>query len=391
MADQADSRQKKAKANKPPTGGYKDRPWYPRFWDGMGMRPWWRLLRKNHFAVGPSRVAMAGIISGLSFVNAGFWGTQELLYGRKIRETKLEKDPIFIIGHWRSGTTMLHELMILDQQLTFPDTYACFAAPHFLLTGGFMPKMVGFLMPKQRPMDNMRMGFDRPQEDEFALCNLGANSPYLTLAFPNRPPQFSEYLDMEGLSKEEVDQWKSIFHWFVQCLTVQANGKQVVMKSPPHTARIKTLLEMYPDARFVHITRDPYVVFASTVNLWKRLRRDEGFQTPRYDGLDEYVLETFKQMYAAFDRDRELIPEGRFSEVRYEDLVGDQTGQMKRIYGEIGLDGFEAVLPELEAYVESHKNYKTNRYEIDPEVRRMVDEHWGFYVERYGYQQEKKA
>jgi omega-hydroxy-beta-dihydromenaquinone-9 sulfotransferase len=368
-----------------PTGGYKDRFWYPRFWDGMGMRSWGRLLVKNRFDITPSRLAMAGIISGLSVMNAGFWGMQELFYGKKIRETKIEKDPIFIIGHWRSGTTLLHELFILNEQLTFPDTYACFGAPHFLFTGAWMPKLVGWMMPKQRPMDNVRMGFDRPQEDEFALCNLGANSPYLTLAFPNRPPQNSEYLTMEGLDDEDLQQWKSIFHWFVQCLTVQSGGKQVVLKSPPHTARIKTFLEMYPNARFVHIVRDPNVLFASTVNLWKRLRRDEGFQIPGNEGLEEYVLEMFKQMYAAFDRDRELVPEGRITEVRYEDLVQDQVGQMGRIYEEIGLDSFEEHRPALETFVESQKGYKTNNYDIDPEVKKMVREHWGFYQDRYGY------
>ena len=87
-------------------------------------------------------------------------------------------------------------------------------------------------------------------------------------------------------------------------------------------ARVKTLLEMFP-ARFVHIVRDPYTVFASTVNLWKTLYTKHGLQTPRYEGLEEYVLQTFEQIYDKFERDRSLLGADQFCEIRYEDLVRD--------------------------------------------------------------------
>ena len=45
----------------------------------------------------------------------------------------------------------------------------------------------------------MAAGWDRPQEDEFALCNMGVRSPYLTIAFPNHPPQDQDYLDFRGV------------------------------------------------------------------------------------------------------------------------------------------------------------------------------------------------
>ena len=107
------------------------------------------------------------------------------------------------------------------------------------------------------------------------------------------------------------------------------NPKRIVLKSPPHTARIRVLLEMFPKAKFVHIVRDPYVIFPSTVNLWKRLYRDQGLQMPTYEGLDEHVFATFTRMYEAFDRDRELIGPGQFCEIRYEDLIADPVEQMR--------------------------------------------------------------
>src|SRR5262249_52547031 len=136
---------------------------------------------------------------------------QDLLYGEQVSRTSIDKAPIFIIGHWRSGTTLLHELMILDERHTCPNTYECLDPNHFLLTEWFFRRWVRFLMPSRRPMDNMAAGWERPQEDEFALCMLGVPSPYLTIAFPNNPPQHARYLDLEGLSPAELTSWKRSF------------------------------------------------------------------------------------------------------------------------------------------------------------------------------------
>ena len=366
------------------TGGSKDRFWVPRFWNGMGMGGWSKLAARNRFAIDPRRFAMAGIMTGLAGMNDFMWGAQELVMGRRIRDTRIEEHPIFIVGHWRSGTTLLHELLVLDDRHTYPDTYACFSPNHFLATDKIIPRMLWFLMPSRRPMDNMPVGWRRPQEDEFAICNMGMRSPYLTLAFPNHPPQDQRYLDLDDLSDEELAEWKAAFLWFLKCLTVQS-PKRIVLKSPPHTCRIKHLLDIFPKARFVHITRDPKVIFPSTVNLWKRLYRDQGFQVPKYEGLEEYVFKTFTRMYEVFHRDRELIPAAQFSEIRYEDLVKEPLAEMKRIYDELKLDGFEAALPALEGHVSGWKDYKTNRYVTDPELEKQIERRWGDYARRYGY------
>src|SRR6202011_3820426 len=134
------------------------------------------------------------------------------------------------------------------------------------------------------------------QEDEFALCMLGQPSPYLTIAFPNRPPQDQEYLDLEGLPPKALARWKQTFLRFLQQLTYK-NPKRLILKSPPHTCRIKVLLEMFPDARFVHIVRNPYVVFPSTVNLWKSLYQKHGLQVPTFAGLEDHVFDTYTRMY----------------------------------------------------------------------------------------------
>jgi hypothetical protein len=233
-------------------------------------------------------------------------------------------------------------------------------------------------------MDNMVAGWDRPQEDEFALCNMGLPSPYLTLTFPNRPLQNEEYLDLEGVPPEQLQRWKRGLEWFLKCLTVRS-PRRIVLKSPLHTCRIKTLLELFPRAKFVHIVRDPFVLFPSTVNLWKRLSTDEGLQVPRFEGLEEVVFKGLARMYDAFRRDRELIRPGNLCEVRYEDLVKDPVGSMRRIYEELDLGGFDALLPALETFAAGHKDYRTNRYQISPDTRAGIARRWHWYIDAYGY------
>jgi omega-hydroxy-beta-dihydromenaquinone-9 sulfotransferase len=367
------------------TTGKKFQAWHARFWDGMTTMPWFSLLIRNRFQISPWRWSMAFLICFIALFNSFLAVLQAIVLTGRIRRTKLADDPIFILGHWRSGTTLLHELLVLDPRHTYPTTYECFAPNHFLVSGDVIPWLLPFLIPGQRPMDNMASGWGHPQEDEFALCNMGLPSPYLTVAFPNRPPQCGEYLTLRRVEPAARERWKSGLVWFLKCLTVRRN-QRIVLKSPAHTARVRTLLEMFPNARFVHIVRDPVVLFASTVNLWKRLYRDHGLQMPTFAGLEEYVFAVLAEMYEAFEEDRALIPAGHYAEVRYEDLIRDLPGQMRKLYADMGLDGFEQIRPAIEKYASGQKDYQANRWVIAPEVRAEIAQRWRSYFERYGYE-----
>ncbi|MCG8587095.1 MAG: sulfotransferase [Pirellulales bacterium] len=358
--------------------------WAPRFWHGMLLGGWWRLLKANRFAMSPLRWPMALIVSMFAVGNTTLAATNNLIRGRRIRETQLAGPPIFIIGHWRSGTTFLHELLIRDEQYTFPTTYHCFAPHHFQLTEWFVTRFLWFMIPGKRPMDNVASGFERPQEDEFALCNLGVPSPYLTMAFPNRPPQSQEYLDFEGLNTAQRENWKSALRYFLRAVTLH-NPKRIVVKSPPHTSRIATLLEMYPDAQFIHIVRDPLVLFPSTVRLWKSLYTYQGFQFPKYRGLEEHVYATFERMYEQYRQQRALISPENLVEIRYEDLVADPMKQIEHVYSHLNLGGFDKAKPAIQRYVSDLGDYRTNRYDPDEATRTTILQRWQWYAEQYGY------
>jgi hypothetical protein len=90
-------------------------------------------------------------------------------------------------------------------------------------------------------------------------------------------------------------------------------------------------------------------------------------------------------MYEAFERDHSRIPQGQIADVRYEDLVANPMAEMERLYRELNLGDFEPVRPVLEPFVGEQRKFKTNRYEIAPELRREITRRWRFYFDRYGY------
>jgi hypothetical protein len=360
-------------------------PWYQlMIWAGCDFFAWIRLLSRNRFHIHWSILHVVTYVTFVSMAHTVLRVVQNLIYGRRVSRTPIDQAPIFIIGHWRTGTTLLHEFLALDERHVGPSTYECMEPNHFLLTEGLISRWLPFFSLSVRPMDNMAAGFNRPQEDEFALCNLGLPSPYLTIAFPNHPPQFEEYLDLEGLTPRALATWKHKFLRFLQQLTFKYN-KRLVLKSPTHSCRIKTLLEMFPDARFVHIVRDPYVVFPSTVNLWKSLYITFGLQRPTFQGLEEHVLKTFDRVYDKIEEGKGLIDFDRFYELRYEDLVSDPVGEMSKMYDHLGLGGFDKMLPQLQAHLAGNADYRTNRYQISDEQRAEVTRRWGRVIRQYGY------
>jgi hypothetical protein len=222
--------------------------------------------------------------------------------------------PLFIIGHWRSGTTLLHELMMLDDRFCCPTTYQCFAPGHFLLTEKMVTSALSWIMPSKRPMDDVSAGWHRPQEDEFALANLGSPSPYRRMAFPVTSPDRPESLDLTTLSPADLDRWRRNMRRFLAVLAVR-DPRRPVLKSPPHTARMGVLAEMFPGARFLHVVRDPFVVFPSTMRLWRSLHQSQALQVDPGDTLERYVFAAFDQMYAAFERDRATLPPEHWPEL----------------------------------------------------------------------------
>ena len=292
-------------------------------------------------------------------------GVESIFYGSRIKNTELVKPPIFILGHWRSGTTLIHNLMTSDPQFTCPTLYQTLFPHHFLLTETVAKKLTSALVPKTRPMDNMAVSWDVPQEDELALCVLCQISPYLNLAFPQKLDLFREHLDIEALPTDEQKRWKDALLYLLRKITVR-NPKQVILKSPSHTYRVKTMLKLFPDAKFVYIYRNPFDVIKSACHLRKKMIDNNTMGKSIYPDIQNDVLINYKTAITQYEADKQLIPEGNLHEIKYEELEVNPLEEMEKLYASLQLENIQDMRSAVEPQVEKLKNYKKNKFEPDP-------------------------
>jgi hypothetical protein len=143
---------------------------------------------------------------------------------------------------------------------------------------------------------------------------------------------------------------------------------------------------MYPDAKFIHIVRDPRKTYPSTLRLWQTLDQAQSMQRPTdIDKLKEFVLGALPAMYESFEHDRQGMKESEIFDVRYEDLIREPVAILERIYRQLGLGDFEPVRAKLEEKTQAEREYRPNRLELSAEDEAMVLQSWGDYAKRYGY------
>lgn len=353
----------------------------------MQVGDFFQLLRENRFQIHPAKYAMAGLVGGCAVVNSTLGMIQRMAYGKRIQKTELTGPPVFIIGHWRSGTTMMHELISMDDRFNFPSNFDAFIPNHFLVSRMFFYPFVQMLMPSRRPMDNMAMGAGSPQEDDFALVSYGAPTPYRRIAFPNRPSRDHLELNLESSPPATQKALRESMDLFLKSLTMQYKSR-LVLKSPPHTGRLRQLAQWYPDAKFIHLSRHPYKLVPSTMRLWRLLDQLQGFQIPKYDDtwLKNYIFECKDLMYSAYFDQRAEIPENQLIEVRFEDLVGNPVEEIGRVYDQLELGQFDQIEPKIEAYFSRNKGHQKNKHQLDPSLQTDIDTNWQQYMQMFDYE-----
>jgi len=291
-------------------------------------------------------------------------------FGKKIKNLEIKESPILIIGHWRSGTTYLHNLISQDKSLGYISGFQAFAPEVFLgIEKVFKPIL-------------------SPQEEEHAIANMCSYSFYHGLFFPkNIKKYFRKFVVFDEDSEEIRTKWKEIYIEILKKASFSMRGKRLVLKNPTNTGRIKILLEIFPDAKFIHIYRNPYAVYASTKHLFcTRILREWAFQDISEEELEENILLLYKEIMQRFFEEKNLIPPRNFVEIKYEDLEVNPLEELKRIYNELELPGFEKSKEDFKAYITaSQANYKKNKYMLNDETIKKVYQHWKFTIERWKY------
>jgi len=357
------------------------------FWFGMRFGTLMKLFKRGRFSFTLNCIPDMLLFFLWVPWNSVLYRISEAKYRKRAETVPLGEPPIFVIGHWRTGTTLLHDLFSTDPNLAYPTTYECFFPHHFLLTENTLPKMMKVLLPKKRPQDDVPVGFDRPQEEEFGMMILGKGTPYITHAWPRFGPADTEYLDFKGLSDAAKKKWADAYMWLYRRLVLKHGPKRLVMKTPANAARLKLLTKLFPDARYVYLARNPLEVFPSTVKLWRALYSTQGLHNPPNldPWLDDYVLDMFARLTEGYEEDKHLIPKDRLVELRYEDFVKDPVANMREIYRRLDIPGFDQAEAPMRAFLADRSEHRVSRYEMPEKLKRKVVDRLKPYIDRFGY------
>jgi hypothetical protein len=339
----------------------------------------WRQLRRNW------RLRPSPILLWQSLAPGSLFSATARLQATIAREELAEanyRNAIVILGYWRSGTTLLHELLCLNGRFTYPTTHACMNPHHFLLTeaSALARQSAGV----QRPMDEMEVRPGSPQEDEFALLSMGARSPYEALLIPRNLPEALKLADPKDLSPGDETRWREAFRSFLAGVSVRGGGRPIILKSPTHGFRVATLRELLPDARFILIVRDPRTSFESVVGMWRKMFELYALgPSPTVDEIREAVIADRPRFEAKLAAGTTGLPENRFQTITYESLVADPARVIEQLYKQLDLGDFEAVRETLIAETERRRGYKAKGSLPSGPWRERIGNEWAAVLANY--------
>jgi hypothetical protein len=225
-----------------------------------------------------------------------------------------------------------------------------------------------------------------PQEDEIGVGNMLPFSGFTTMYFPHKARElFQRYVLFDDAMPSEILAWKRAEGFLIRKATFLWSGRRIVLKNPWNTARIPTLLEMFPDARFVHIRRNPYEVYASSLHLMQTLGRLLSFSDFTEEEAQAWLFSSYREVMTRYFETEHLIPSGNLVEVSFDELGAEPFKTLGRIYADLRLPGYEEAMPHVSSYLAGVDGYRQNSYRYPREVIDRVRDEWSFTIDRWGY------
>ncbi|MCG8442754.1 MAG: sulfotransferase [Caulobacterales bacterium] len=329
----------------------------------------------------PTYAAIVGSIIG----RAPFSAIERARMAGALPAAQDMEPPVFILGHWRSGTTHLYNVMA-KAGFGFVPPVATGLPWDLMGLGTWLRPLLDKALPEHRWIDNVAVTPDAPQEDEIALANMTTVSFYHGIYFPSRIREFvDEGVFFDGLSQAKIAEWEERFTYLMRKLSLHQGGKRLLIKNPVYTARVARLRAIFPGAKFIHIRRSPFQVFASMRNFYRKLLPPLALQPFDDVDIDEIVLSVYERMMALYERDAAALPPGSLVDLAYEELDREPLAALERIYAGLALPGFEDARPIFAAYLESVRSYKKNVFQQTEDDAAKVEARWGRWVREWGY------
>ena len=345
-----------------------------------------QLYAQNKFLISVRYMPRMFYATALSNIIAPFRIKENIKFNKKIKQTEIRHPPLFIIGHWRSGTTYIHNMLSLDTTFGYCSTFTATVPGVFLDSEKIFKPVLAASITPTRPMDDVPMGIDLPQEEEYAIGDFIPYAYYNGWIFPKNMGFYNKFVCMENVSKNVIDKWKETYFYFLKKLTYYRDGKRLILKNPAHTARIKHLLEMFPDAQFINIYRNPYHMYYSMMRFLRIVVPIYCLQKHDMLKLEEHMLDLYAQMYKKYFEERNLIPKGNLVEIKYEDFIQNPLQNVEKIYTTLGLKGFEKSKKMFSEYAISQKYFKASNYTVEPDIKDKIDKKWKFVFDMFGYE-----
>ena len=313
--------------------------------------------------------AIAGI---LEVFNHG----ERIVWQKRIKNHRLTTPPVFIIGFWRSGTTLLHNLLCQDPEAAYTTTFQT-VFPNLVLTQSWWLKpLTNRFLPARRPYDNVRMDMDFPQEEDFGMMNIQPSTIYKFFLFP---AEFDQIIGQElftaNLPPDKLSLWKKAYHSMIAKAAFNTGGTRYIGKNPCHLTRTGLLKEMFPDAKFIFIHRHPYQVIESLYQFMLTIFPGVQLQDLPPGFSREKVAVMYKEIMNAYLRDRDKIPSSDLIELKMDDFLADTPGCMKSIYMKFGMGDYSRVSDRIEKYLGENPSPEHDASPPAPDTIRLADQY----------------
>ena len=319
-------------------------------------------------------------------ISSLFHWIDRLIFKKKVKQFVFKEPPLFIIGHWRSGTTLLHNLLTKDPTTGYTTTYQS-GFPNNLKSKWLFKTFMQIFMPDERPGDGMKIAVNLPQEDEYAMSNITFRSFYHYFYFPSSYRfLYKEYVRFESVSEKGKEVWKRQYQGMVIKALINSHGSRAILKNPVNTGRMLKLSDIFPEANFIFIVRNPVIVYLSTKKFYSQLFPTLNLEKFNVEDISNLVLEVYVELMQDYLSDKKQLSSGRLLELRYETLVEEPLKEMESLYKEFGFSGFQDLKPALEDYIDTLQGHKSDSYTMEKKELDRVMDHVGFAMKHWNYE-----